>query len=287
MTHPEALRPFTIRMLFPEGSSDGLRIIERPNWSGLGIVCPRNRYVEAKKQRDEFSRSGVYILVGLGDDDRRELYIGESETIRNRLDQHYIDKDFWNQAIIFTQSGAPLNKAQVQYMESHLVKLAKRYGNWKVENNQDPKEPKLSESDKADAAGYLDEVLLLLPILGVNAFKASESSKIEAIRYYFKGRGWDATGYETSDGFLVENRSLACLETTKALHSSPRSKRDQLIEKRVLIKEDGGYRFAVDHIFNSSSQAACVCAGYQSNGLTSWKDKEGITLKERKAREVR
>lgn len=287
MTHPEALHAFNIRIFFPDGLPDGLRVITKPNWSGRGIVCPRNRYAEAKKQREEFLRSGVYILVGPGEDDSRELYIGEAETIRNRLDQHHAEKDFWNQAIIFTQSGDPLNKAQVQYLESHLVERAKRYKNWKVGNIQDPKEPKLSESEKADVAGYLKEVLLILPVLGVDAFVVGEESQIKARRYYFERAGWAATGYETSNGFLVQKQSLACLETTQALHRSPRNKRDQLINDGVLIREDGGYRFAVDHIFNSSSQAACVCAGYQSNGRTSWKDKEGITLKERQEEEAK
>jgi len=134
MTHPEVHSPFNIRIFFPEGLPDGLRIITKPNWSGLCIVCPRNRYAEAKKRREEFSRSGVYILVGPDEDDSRELYIGEAETIRKRLDMHHAEKDFWNQAIIFTQSGDPLNKAQVQYLESHLVNWRRntRIGKWRI-----------------------------------------------------------------------------------------------------------------------------------------------------------
>jgi len=286
MTHPEALRPFTIRMLFPEGSPDGLRIITKPNWSGLCIVCPRNRYAESKKQREEFSRSGVYILVGPGEDDSRELYIGEAETIRNRLDMHHAEKDFWNQAIIFTQSGDPLNKAQVQYLESHLVKLAKKYKNWKVENIQEPKEPKLSESEKADSAGYLKEVLLILPVLGVDAFVVGEEPQTETHLYTFHGNGWYAKGYETSKGFLVQKQSLACLETTQGLHYISRNKRNQLINEGILIKENEGYRFTVDYNFNSSSQAASVCAGRSCNGRESWKDKKGDTLKMRQEKEA-
>lgn len=286
MTHPEALRPFTIRILFPEGLPDGLRIITKPNWSGLCIVCPRNRYAEAKKQREEFSRSGVYILVGPDEDDSRELYIGEAETIRKRLDLHHAEKDFWNQAIIFTQSGDPLNKAQVQYLESHLVKLAKKYKNWKVGNIQEPKEPKLSESEKADSAGYLKEVLLILPVLGVDAFVVGEESRVKTRLYRWEGKGWKAKGYETSEGFLVQNQSMASLETTQGLHYSSGNKRKQLINEGVLIPESEGYRFTVDYNFNSSSQAASVCAGRSCNGRTSWIDEKGNTLKARQEKEA-
>lgn len=287
MTHPEAHAPFNIRIFFPEGSPDGLRIITKPNWSGLCIVCPRNRYAEAKKKRvEQFSRSGVYILVGSGEDDSRELYIGEAETIRNRLDLHHAEKDFWNQAIIFTQSGDPLNKAQVQYLESHLVKLAKKYKNWKMDNIQVPREPKLSESEKADSAGYLKEVLLILPVLGVDAFMVGEESQAEISLYRFMGEGWDATGYETGSGFLVQKDSLVCLSAKPNLYPSATTKREQLIKERILIKYGEGYRFEVDHIFNSSSQAASVCADRSCNGRTSWKDENGITLKERQKEEA-
>lgn len=56
-------RPFNIRILVAEGMPDGLRLVEKSNWVGLGIICPRGRYPEVKK-RAEFSGSGVYILVG-------------------------------------------------------------------------------------------------------------------------------------------------------------------------------------------------------------------------------
>lgn len=35
-------RGFTIKIFVPDGSADGLRIVEKSNWSGRGIVCPRS-----------------------------------------------------------------------------------------------------------------------------------------------------------------------------------------------------------------------------------------------------
>ena len=32
--------PFTIRIFVPDGDPEGLRIIDRMNWTGLGIVFP-------------------------------------------------------------------------------------------------------------------------------------------------------------------------------------------------------------------------------------------------------
>ena len=38
--------------------SDGLRLVEKSNWVGLGIICPRGRYPEVKR-REEFAGSNV------------------------------------------------------------------------------------------------------------------------------------------------------------------------------------------------------------------------------------
>ena len=57
------MKPYSIRIFLPHGVPDGLRLVEKSNWSGLGIVCPRSLFGEAKS-RSEFTRTGVYVLVG-------------------------------------------------------------------------------------------------------------------------------------------------------------------------------------------------------------------------------
>lgn len=55
--------PFTIRIFVPDGDPEGLRFIDRMNWTGLGVVFQRSKWQEVR-QRKEFARVGVYILVG-------------------------------------------------------------------------------------------------------------------------------------------------------------------------------------------------------------------------------
>ena len=78
------------------GDPDGLRVIDQPNWSGVGIAFPRASYKEVS-QRDEFNRTGVYILVGPGLENSAlpTLYIGQSDRVKTRLDSHHKNKDFW------------------------------------------------------------------------------------------------------------------------------------------------------------------------------------------------
>jgi hypothetical protein len=58
-----AKNPFTIRIFVPDGDPDGVRVIDRMNWTGLGIAFPRDKW-PAIRQRAEFSRAGLYILSG-------------------------------------------------------------------------------------------------------------------------------------------------------------------------------------------------------------------------------
>ncbi len=55
--------PFTLRISVPDGDPEGVRIIDRMNWTGLGIVFPREKWPTTRPRR-EFGRPGVYILTG-------------------------------------------------------------------------------------------------------------------------------------------------------------------------------------------------------------------------------
>ncbi len=274
-------RPFKIEIFVAEGLPDGLRLVKKSNWIGQGIVCPRGRYSQAKK-RDEFSRSGVYLLVGQDGDQLPKLYVGEAETVKSRLDLHYANKDFWQQAIIFTTKGTALNKAQVKYLESSLLELATASGRAKLQNSVKSHPPTLSEADRAEMDGYLDELLSLLPVLGVPFFERDETPSRNRKVYHVEGPGCKAAGFETNTGFTVQKGSVAREPTVPSMKKKAPGyyhQRQDLIDDEVLEKKTDGYRFAKDWLFGSPSAAASVCLGRSANGLTEWKDEVGTTLK--------
>ena len=282
MTTP---RPFNIRIFVAQGLPDGLRFVEKSGWVGLCIVCPRGQYSEVKS-RSEFSGSGVYLLVGReGYEERPTIYIGEAETVRARLDSHHANKDFWQQAIIFTTKGDPLNKAEVQYLEARLVELATANKRCRLDNANTPQRPGLSEADEAQVEGYLDELLPLLTVLGVHAFTPAAGTSVARRNYFFRGRGWDAAGFSTSSGFAVQAGSLARGTTVPSMDTY-KNTRDQLIVDGVLVQTDEGYQFAIDHEFSSPSQAGTVVAGRNTNGREAWKDERGVSLKEHQEKEA-
>ncbi|MBV9677685.1 MAG: GIY-YIG nuclease family protein, partial [Acidobacteriaceae bacterium] len=163
--------PYTIRIFVPNGDPQGVRIIDRMNWTGQGIVFPREKWPETKN-RAAFNDAGVYILVGLtSDDDLPTIYIGEGDGVRERIDNHFKTKEFWSWGIAFVSTNRGLNKAHVQWLEFALVNQAKQARRSHLDNGNLPQEPALTESEKADTKGFLKEILQILPLVGLHALE--------------------------------------------------------------------------------------------------------------------
>lgn len=173
--------PFTIRIFVPDGDPEGVRLIDRMNWTGLGLVFPRGKWPETKG-RVEFGRTGVYILVGYkGEtDELPTLYIGQADGVRNRIDNHFGAKDFWDWAVVFVSGNNGLNRAHVTWLEYALIRRAQEAERSHLDNSVAPQEPGLSESEKADTRGFLKEILQILPLVGLRAFEVAKAVAVPA-----------------------------------------------------------------------------------------------------------
>ena len=165
---------FTLRMFVPDGDPEGVRFIDRMNWTGLGAVFPRSKWSEIRG-RSEFGRTGVYILTGYseGDDDLPTVYVGQADGVKGRIDSHAQQKDFWDTGIVFVSNGGGgLNRAHVSWLEYALVARAQGAKRCHLDNGNAPQEPALSEAEKADTQAFLREMLQILPLVGLRVFEA-------------------------------------------------------------------------------------------------------------------
>ena len=278
------LKPFSLRIFVADGDPDGLRLVECSNWVGKAIVFPR-ALLPKIKQRDELSQTGVYLLLGPREDGEGEmLYIGEGDPVRPRLESHYAQKDFWNRAVCFVATPGQLNKAHVQFLEANLIRLAKAAKRLPLDNANQPAEPSLSEADCADMQVFLENMLGMLPVLGVHAFEqtATLATTVADTVLTCKGKGVTASGYEATQGFVVKAGSLAVGESVPSMQQHVRGMfdlREELMGNGVLEREGDHYRFAQDYVFSSPSTAAAVVLGRSANGRVEWKDAGGRTLK--------
>ncbi len=279
--------PFSLRIFVVDGDPDGLRIVERSNWVGRALVFPRAAWAQPSvTNRTELKQIGVYLLFGPREDgDGDRLYIGEGDPIGPRLASHHSgqqQKDFWTRAICFVSMGQGLNKAHVQFLESNLIRLAKQAKRvpLDVENKKNETEPTLSEADRADMQVFLAHMLGMLPVLGVHAFEQPPAAPAaSAPELTCRGKGLQARGYESTQGFVVKAESQAAIDVVPSIPSSTLAMRQQLLDLGVLKQQGGAHAFTQDYTFSSPSTAASVVLGRSANGRMEWRDGQGQSLK--------
>lgn len=270
----------------------GPRLGEIGNWVGKAIYSPRASVTKIIN-RQEFDNPGIYFLKGDPTDDAfdEKIYIGEAENIRSRLKQHLSDsnKDF-KELIFFISKDELLTKTQIKYLESRLVQLAIEAKTAQIENGNSPSLPTLHEADISDMEYFLDQMKLILPVMG---FKFLISSTVkqpdfnikldkESVpeRYYIKTKSYKASMIETDQGYIVSKGSEAKKELSASCTDTYRNMRKKLIEKKILIELEDKLIFAEDTIFNSPSAASNMILGRNSNGFTEWVNKDGKSFKD-------
>lgn len=193
--------PFTIRIFVPDGDPEGVRIIDRMNWTGTGIVFPREKWADIR-ERGELQGTGIYILVGYPteEDGLPTIYVGQADGIRNRIESHYNKKTFWHWGVVFVSPSGGLNRAHVTWLEYALIQRAHATGRCRLDNGTMPQEPGLTEAEKADTQAFLKEILQILPLVGLRVF---EYAKPVATPYAQTANIREEQGHKISDTIVV------------------------------------------------------------------------------------
>ncbi len=271
---------FSIRLYLPDATASGVQLLTKSNWTGRGVVCPRSLFSQ-EKGRPEFDGPGVYVLIGESEEgELPRVYVGQSEQLAVRLEQHHKQQDFWTRAVFFTASDDSLSGSHVRYLEHRLIALAQKAKRAHLENATNPGLPSMSEADRADAESFLTDVRSILPVVGVRVFETPLRSpaKSQAV-LYVKAKGVEARGIEAGAEFVVLKGSQAVAEETASIPDYVGKARSDLKEQGVLIAGETALRFAQDYAFSSPSKASAVVLGASSNGLAAWQDAQGRTLK--------
>jgi len=167
-------KPYTIRLFVPDGDPNTFKIIDKMNWTGIGLEIAREAWRKHKARR-ELDQAGIYILSGYQEgDDLPTLYVGQGDGVRGRIDSHEKNKEFWDKVLVFVSSNGGLNRAHITWLEWALIKRALSTNRCKLDNNATPTEPVLTESEKADTQEFLNEILSILPLVEIKVFEKAK-----------------------------------------------------------------------------------------------------------------
>lgn len=220
-----------------------------------------------------------------------KIYIGEAENIKVRLKQHLSDpnKDF-KELIFFVSKDELLTKTQIRYLESRLVQLAIEAKTAQIDNGNSPNLPTLHEADISDMEYFLEQIKLILPVMGfkflisstVKQSTQNQTDKSNSVykTYFIKTKTFKASMKETDQGYIVTKGSEAKKVLSNSCTETYRNMRRKLLETEIMVEDKDKLVFAEDTVFNSPSAASNMILGRNSNGFTEWVNKKGQTFKD-------
>jgi len=237
------------------------------------FVVPRSNLSYLNTQ-EKLQKPAFYILLGEDESTKPQAYIGETENFKERVKGHDSKKSFWQKALIFVSKDADMTKVDVQYIEYKAITEAKKANAFVLsDNKQIPKAPNLPEHQQDSMDEFFEDVKFLASFIGCNIFELSQP-KEEHI-FYTKGRGCNAKGFYSSEGFTVLKGSIVA--PTMVPSFNWKEKRKKMLQDYT-SNENEILVLTSDKTFSSPSTAADFCIGSSNNGWLVWKDKNGNTL---------
>ncbi|MCZ2960280.1 DUF4357 domain-containing protein [Acinetobacter baumannii] len=282
----------SVKLFLADGTPNGILTAEIINWTGHVLSAPRSKLAELI-QRDECTKTGVYFLISHDPENPLypRVYIGESDDVANRLKQHNRTEesggiDFWEKVCLVTSKDQNLTKSHIKYLESRLMDIAKQNGQCQLENGTAHNYSRLPESDIADMEFFLEQIQIVLPVLGYDFLKdlkrpsyqqylSKTYSFIEpevdkTANFYLTSREVDANAQEIDGEFFVLKGSQVRKDVSQPNYTYMKNLRPRLFEKGIIDPEN--FVFTQDYMFTSPSAASAVILGRASNGRTAWRE---------------
>ena len=164
-----------------------------------------------------------------------------------------------------------------------MLEEANKVGHSIVDNGNAPTKPSLSEAAQANMESFLQNILMVMPAIGIDSFLQKTRPKKESVipaspdsgDIIFEVRstriGLNAEALLKNGEFIVQEGSQARAEW----QSDRKHGYSKLFEKLVdsgVMKLEGKVRvFQSDYAFASPSASAAIIFGRPSNGQTEWK----------------
>jgi hypothetical protein len=283
-----------IELFLVEGVPGGITTAEIAGWAGHVLAGPRSDLGDVLR-RPEAKRNGAYFL--LGDDEEAvggvRCYIGRTENFISRFRDHSAKKEFWDRMVLVTSKDDSFTEGHWGYLEWRLVELAKQAARVTLVNGNDPQGRKLSEAQASDMEAFLEQLQIVLPVLGVNAIRVRSASALSpeatdaspVFSLLNKKHNVSARAQQLGDEFtMLEGSQVVAVwagtgkaESTERAYTAYRARHQQLVADGAIALEGGSGILTRDIPFSSPSTAAAVALGRSSNGRLEWKSADGGT----------
>ncbi len=291
-------------------SEQGWIKVEKDNYNEVYKI-PYSSIKDGRNCPQIKNRFIVYILQGITVDSKDYIYVGKStKGLEDRPGSHESKYSDWTYCYILTRHDSKfLNDGVIQYLEDSIRRRVDLCSDYFINTTNKTSSNTANDRDIENSEEYLKDIYQRLFVLGLDLSqpkakkiddfvngeneinqqpkKRVRKAKGDCEYYYLEAKKSSARAKAIihDDGKItVLSKSVINPETQKSFlqhHYMPL--RQKLIEDRVII----GNTFVEDYTFSSVSAAAAVILGRSAAGPVEWKDKNGVTFKERTEKPVR
>ena len=295
--------PAAVHLVLRDADPSGIVIATRDNWTGRAYGLPVG---DLQYLLPALSGAGVYVLIGdneAADDDIPVVYIGEAEDITSRLRPNHSQLSradiAWRRVVVFASQSDDLHKAHVRWLEAELVKLAKLASRCRLTNSNTPPSPRLPEFDEVFVQAFLDNMLVLYPLLGVDVFVPPRTPRrllnapdtVETLTVERADSTIDVelvlrvAGDVRARARVGADGRLTILKGSSIARHVQTSERGKTTATRQLLVENGNvverdenwWTITTDHGPLSPSAAGLLVTGYSVNGRVIWQTDTGVS----------
>lgn len=158
----------------------GVFEITATGWDGRLFKMSRQAFHTWRKSGTEVPKTAaVYVLYAAHFDKAkygRGLYVGHTDNLSSRVDDHELKKAFWTAALVFTSAGDWMDKADSQNVEFAFIKMAQVAARYDVRNGNKGGEVYQGAHNQFTVAQYLEPIREVLSLAGIDVFEPSPDS---------------------------------------------------------------------------------------------------------------
>ena len=286
-----------IELFLVDGEPGGITTANISGWTGHILAGPRTALTHILKRAEAHS-NGVYLLLG-DDPDAIEnvaCYIGRTENFLQRFRQHDQVKEWWDRAVLVSSREDSFNEGHWGYLEARLVDIATSAKRCTLKDQiQTPKPRKLSEAQQSDAEEFLDQIQMVLPVLGVNILRSGKASpqnytspgdtdspiftltvsknNVKARAQVIGGEFIMLEGSHIIGKWDDVNRNMS--HDTRSSYKPYRARHTKLVDDGSVAVDGLIGTLTRDIPFSSPSTAGIIATGRSCKGRTAWRWKGG------------
>lgn len=271
---------------FISENPNGIRIVHSASFRHFKAYIIPHSCISELSQLNLNEKIGIYFLF---DEDRTQVYIGQTGNGIGRIQTHHQQKKFWDIAMMFLADKDEwmslideLETYAIIRLEKAIEKKATRY-NLELQNKKKRGRKEESLSRLPEIEEIFRDINFCLAAFEYNIESANTAKKetlFSGISVLATRGGINANGlYDLKTGQITVLKNSEIRLDNPANSESMEKMRQGYYKKGLIEKKNGKYILKQDIPFDKLSPAAEFVIGGSCNGKIEWKS-NGKTLKE-------